>query len=128
MRTLLGVGLVLGLACGVAAAADVDAKKLVGKWELVSKKADVQVEYTGDGKVRGSFSFGTGDDKKEFKFEGTYKVEGDKLSVTVKGGKDGDKERTQTSTITKLTDTDLEVVGEGKDGKDETRAFKRVKP
>ena len=95
MRTLLGFGLVLGLA-GITAAADekIDAKKLLGKWE--HKDMQFFVTFLKDGKV----TVEGGD----LKADGTYKVEGNKILLTVKFG---DKEKKMSRTVTKLTDTEL---------------------
>ena len=89
MRMLLGVGLVLGLACGVTLAQDkkdekIDAKKLVGKWEREPGKekdkgfGKIVVEYTADGKITATIG-----DKGDFKIEGTYKVDGNKITQWV---------------------------------------------
>lgn len=122
MRTLLGVGMVLALAFGTTAtAADekFDSKKLVGKWEPAKpKKGEAMVmEFTKDGKltVTGEMN------GKEVKIEGTYKLDGDKLSFALKFM---DIEIKETVTLTKLTDE--EMAGKDKDGKEES--FKKVKP
>lgn len=119
MRTLLGVAMVLAMACGVTAADDkIDAKKLIGKWEPKAPKKgeNMVMEFTKDGKL---ILAGEGGGK-DVKIEGTYKLEGDKLSFKMKFG---DTTVEETVTITKLTDDELE--GKDKDGKSE--AFKRVK-
>ncbi|MBA4067382.1 MAG: TIGR03066 family protein [Isosphaera sp.] len=121
MRTLLGIGLVL--ACGVAAAQDkkdekIDAKKLLGKWEgTIGKGGKMAVEYKDGGKVSAKVSFGEG---KELDVEGTYKLDGNKLTQTMEIG---GKEQVRTSTITKLTDTEMEAENE----KGVKTTFKRVK-
>lgn len=121
MRTLLGIGMVLVLALGTTAtAADekFDAKKLVGKWEPAApKKGEAMVmEFTKDGKltVTGKMN------DKDVKIEGTYKLDGDKLSFALKFM---DIEIKETVTLTKLTDE--EMAGKDKDGKEES--FKKVK-
>jgi uncharacterized protein (TIGR03066 family) len=103
--------------CGVMSADDkkpggkIDAKKLIGKWEP-KEEAVFTVEFreggkatlvtaTADGKVRES--------------EGTYKLEGNKLTTTVKVG---DQERTLKSTISRLTDAEL--VGTDEKGREKT--------
>jgi uncharacterized protein (TIGR03066 family) len=108
---------VLALACG-ATAADIDGKKLVGKWEPKTPKKgeDLKMEFTKDGKLLLTGNQGG----KEEKIEGTYKLDGDKLSFKLKIG---DVSIDETVTITKLTDDELE--GKDKDGKVE--AFKKVK-
>lgn len=117
MRVLLG-GLVLAF-CGTLAANDkkdekIDATKLVGKWQPKEKKEAV-IEYTKDGKMLLTV---TGE--KEFKAEGTYTVDGSKVSVTLKLG---DKEQKSVRTVTKLTDADLVTV----DDTGMERAFVRLK-
>ena len=122
MRTILGCALgVLMAACCVLSADDkkdekIDAKKLVGKWtpkdEKNKKGADsIVIEFTKDGKatVRASR------DGKDFTLEGTYKLDGNKLTTTMKLG---DMERMQTRTISKLTDTEL--VSSDDKGKEDT--------
>ena len=119
MRTLLGIGLVLALTCGATAADDkLDAKKLVGKWEpKTPKKGEAMVmDFSKDGKLVVSGDMGG----KELKIEGTYKLEGDKLSFVLKFM---EVEIKETVTITKLTDDEME--GKDKDGKVES--FKKVK-
>ncbi|HEY1186099.1 MAG TPA: TIGR03066 family protein, partial [Gemmata sp.] len=96
-----------------------DSKKLVGKWEPAKpKKGEAMVmEFTKDGKltVTGEMN------GKEVKIEGTYKLDGDKLSFALKFM---DIEIKETVTLTKLTDE--EMAGKDKDGKEES--FKKVKP
>jgi len=99
---------------GTAARADDKdtAKKLVGRWEVT--KADegtvpkgAVIEFTADGKVKYTGKKG---DMVEMR-DGTYKLAGTKLTVTVK---EEEKEKSQTVTITKLTDTELAVDEDGK--------------
>lgn len=119
MRTLLGFGLVLALACGATAADDkIDAKKLVGKWEPAKPKdgETMVMDFQKDGKLVVSNKMG----EKEVKLEGTYKLDGDKLTFALKFM---EVEIKDTVTITKLTDDVME--GKDKDGKVE--AFKKVK-
>src|SRR5688572_20814871 len=108
MRALLGCGLAVVLAVVAGATADaqddkkIDAKKLVGKWEPKEGKKDakVTIEFTKDGKMNVAAEGGG----KEFKIEGTYKLDGNKLAMTMKFG---DQEMKETVTITKLTDTEM---------------------
>jgi uncharacterized protein (TIGR03066 family) len=119
MRTLLGAAMVLATACGVTAADDkIDAKKLVGTWEPkeAKKGEDMKMEFTKDGKL----ILTANANGAQLKAEGTYKLEGNKLSFKMKFG---DATQEDTVTITKLTDDELE--GKDKDGKSE--AYKRVK-
>lgn len=78
---------------------------IVGVWELTKASEDrppvgTTMEYTKDGKVKM-----TGKAKgKEFVFNGTYVVEGNKLTGTMKTS---DREEKGTLTIKKLTDKEL---------------------
>src|SRR4051812_19110738 len=94
MKGILAAVAVALVVIGSAAAADkVDAAKLVGTWEL-TKSADpdgpksATVEFTKDNKVTIAFDA----NGKELKLEGTYKVDGDKLTVKLSfpGGKDNE--------------------------------------
>ena len=110
MRTLLGCALVLGMAGAVAAADDkIDAKKLLGKWE--NKEQKFTVEFLKDGKV----SIAGGPDG-SLKADGTYKMDGNKLVLTVKFG---DDEKKMTRTVSKLTDAEL-VSKDDESGKEDT--------
>jgi uncharacterized protein (TIGR03066 family) len=104
MRMILGCALMAVLVVGVSAEdkeEKIDTKKLIGKWEpKEEKKHKVIIEFTKDGKVIVSF----GDDK----HEGTYKVDGNKLTTMVKA------DETKTITITKLTDTEMVTMDENK--------------
>ena len=124
MRTVLGCVAVLALACAATAAGQgkIDAKKLVGKWEPVPDKdkkdklPGMLIEFTADGKV----SMTVGGPGAEYKAEGTYKLEADKLAVKLKVG---DKEVTDTLTIKKLTDDELTT----EDSKGKAENLKRKK-
>lgn len=111
----------LGLAAGIvvlttlARAEDkVDYKKLiVGKWEV--SKADegsvpegTQIEFTKDGKMK--IAAKMGDD--EFKLDGTYKVVNNTFVMNLKLG---DMEKSQTITITKISEK--EMVTKSEEGK-----------
>ena len=106
---------------GSACAEDtkIDAKKLIGKWEVKEPLVNSPVfvlEFADAGKLIVYAGVG---EKKE-KVEGTYKLDGNKLEVTLaKGG----KEKKDTLTVTKLTDD--EMVTKDSKGKEET--LKRVK-
>jgi uncharacterized protein (TIGR03066 family) len=106
----------LAVVCLVAAVGRADEKDypklLVGKWEVI--KADegtvpkgAVIEFAAEGKVKYTGKKG---DMIEMR-AGTYKLAGDKLTVTVK---EEEKEKTHTVTITKLTDTDMAVDDDGK--------------
>jgi uncharacterized protein (TIGR03066 family) len=120
MRAILGFGLAVLLVASAGVSADdaVDAKKLIGKWELKELPKDfpagvtATAEFTNDGKLTVVFTF----DGKSDKTEGTYKLDGNKLSVEFKDTK-------ETSTVTKLTDEELTLKYE----KGTEEAFKRVK-
>ncbi|MCI0702375.1 MAG: TIGR03066 family protein [Planctomycetia bacterium] len=128
MRMLMGIGLVLALVCGSVTAQEkkdkekekekFDAKKLLGKWESnpPKKGESIVMEFAANGKLTMS-----GDvNGKELKVEGTYKLEGDKLSFELRHMGETSK---ATITLTKLTDNELE----GKDSKGKSEAFKKVK-
>jgi len=124
-RRLMAAGLlVVGLLTALPARekqADANKEKLVGIWEVV--KADQGalpvgsvVDFGKDGKVKVTAVR----EGKESTLEGSYVVEGEKLTVTLKHD---DKEVKHAITIKKLTDT--EFVSENEKGK--TAQFKRKK-
>jgi uncharacterized protein (TIGR03066 family) len=92
---------------------ETDAKKLVGKWEPKEKEEGltVVVEFTNDGKA----SFTTTANGKVTKIEGTYKVNGNRITMPMKYG---ETVRTHTLTVSKLTDTEL--VSTDEKGKEDT--------
>jgi uncharacterized protein (TIGR03066 family) len=123
MRTLLGCTLGLLLCSGLVAldkkADPIDAKKLVGKWKLKNddKDGSLTLDFAKDGKLTITIKF----KDKEDKSTGSYKVEGNTLTITEKvGGKD----ESEKSTILKLTDTEM-VTRREKAKEDDT--FVRVK-
>lgn len=78
------------------------AKKIVGKWELTKVEEGglpkgTIVDFDKDGKVKVAAKVGDQD----LVLEGTYKVEGESLMLTMKMG---EEERKQTVTILKLDD------------------------
>src|SRR5688572_22300357 len=108
MRTILCCTLAaLLVSAGVLHADDkkadpIDAKKLIGKWEVKEQEGGrLVIEFTKDGKTTVTI---TNDQGKETRREGTYKVEGDKVLMTAK---DGDMERTKTLVVSKLTETEM---------------------
>lgn len=123
MRTL-GLAVAVLVVCGLGTGAEVKgdkAAKLVGNWEAA--KADKGtlppgsvVSFAKGGKMKVTHK----KDGKEETAEGTYKVDGDKLSIALKH--DG-KEHKMTLTIKKATDDALTVT----DDKDRTVEFKRKK-
>jgi uncharacterized protein (TIGR03066 family) len=104
MRSLLLCALVAQVAHFSLSADDkkadpIDAKKLVGKWRA-KEGAPGGFDFKGGGKVTMIATLAD----QPVKFEGTYKVDGNKLVVTVEfGGKD----QATAFTVTKLTDTEL---------------------
>jgi uncharacterized protein (TIGR03066 family) len=107
--------LAVGCLVGTPARADEKdyAKQIVGKWEVT--KADkgsippgAVIEFTRDGKMK----IAAKKEDMEVSFDGTYKLDGNKVAMTMKLG---EKERTNTITIQKLSDTEMSV--EGDDGK-----------
>ena len=116
MRILSGC--VLAIVVAFAGADDkkddkIDAKKLVGKWEP-KKDAKFTIEFTKDGKLIVIAD-------KDFKIEGTYKLDGNKLEILMKAGENEVKD---TILISKLTDDEMEGESQGKKTKD---TFKRIK-
>ena len=119
MRMILA-GLLATLVLGPTLSADdkkdekIDAKKLIGKWEPKEKKegASFVIEFLKDGKA----TFTINRDGKETKLDGTYKVDGNKLTTAMKIG---EMERTRTLVVKKLTDTEL-VATDDKEGKENT--------
>lgn len=121
MRAILGCTVVLVLATAVTATQDkkdqkTDAKKLIGKWETGDKKSLVVIEFAAEGKL----TLTAGESGKEIKVEGTYKLDGDKLEVSLKFMGEEQKEKL---TIKKLTDTELVT----EDSKGKTETLKRKK-
>jgi uncharacterized protein (TIGR03066 family) len=104
LRMCAAIAVVCLVGAGVRAEDKADnAKLIVGKWELTKVEEGglpkgTVIEFTKDGKVKVTAKM----DDKDNVFEGTYKVEGDKLNVTMKIG---DDEHKQTITLLKLTDT-----------------------
>lgn len=146
MRAVLGCAAGLALACGatLAGQAKIDAKFLAGRWEPVPEaepkpdpkdKKDKKepkdkpppgpamvVEFAADPKTptEGRMTMTVTDAGKEHRAEGTYKLEGDKLSVQLKLG---EREVKETLTITKLTADELVT----QDSKNKTESLKRKK-
>jgi uncharacterized protein (TIGR03066 family) len=123
MRVLLGCALLL-VVWTSAPAEDkkeekIDAKLLVGKWspKEKAKGVTVVVEFTKDGKMTVN---STTDDGTKLVDESAYKLDGNKLVMTMKVK---DKEETRTTTIKKLTDTELV----GADEKGQERTLVRIR-
>jgi uncharacterized protein (TIGR03066 family) len=119
MRTLVGCAVVLALSVSAVAVAQdkIDGKKLVGKWAPKEEKKGpaMTIEFLKDGKIALAAEFGG----KAEKMDGSYKLDGDKLEVTMKFG---GEEKKETLTVKKLTDTELETT----DSKGKTDSFTRV--
>src|SRR5207247_1035806 len=103
MRAILGCTMTALLMFSAGLAADdkkeekIDAKKLIGKWEPGEAKKDVDmvIEFAEKGKLTLAVKLG---DKTE-KIEGTYKLEGNKLSLALSFG---GQEQKETLTVHKL--------------------------
>jgi uncharacterized protein (TIGR03066 family) len=115
----LGVAglLVFGLALVGTAATD-NASKIVGRWEVIKGEAPpgAVAEFTKDGKLKIRAKV----DDKEVTVEGTYKVDGKKLAITIDSGGKG---KTNIETIKVLSADRL--VTESEKGK--VTEFKRAK-
>jgi uncharacterized protein (TIGR03066 family) len=92
----------------------VDAQKLLGKWEPKDKKKGAQIEFLKDGKLM------LGNPRDKAQLDGTYKLDGARLTVTVKFG---DMENVAVLTITKLTETELVTTNEAR----KVETFVRIK-
>jgi uncharacterized protein (TIGR03066 family) len=122
MRTGFGLALAAAIALAAGGAAQekdspVDAKKLVGKWEPAEAKkgTHVTLEFTADGKLVIVSTF----DTKSEKFEGTYKLTGNKIAIAMRLK---DQEVKQEVTVLKLTDAELDT----EDAKGKKETFKRA--
>lgn len=123
MKGILAVLAGVVVVVGTSNAADkVDPAKLVGTWELAKSDEEnapkgATIEFTKDNKIIIAFDA----NGKEIKLEGTYKVDGDKLTVklSLPGGKDNE----DTDTIKTLTDDKLVLV----DKSNKTNEFARKK-
>jgi len=119
MRTLTGALFILAFASFTAATAQdkekdkLDPKKLIGKWE--PKEGKVVIEFTDKGKL----TISVDGDAKGQKFEGTYKLDGNRLEIDIVI----DKPQKETLTVKKLTDEEL-VTTDSK-GKDESLKRKK---
>lgn len=123
MRALVGCALAVLLVASAGLGQEkgkdkdaIDAKKLLGKWQPADKKENVTIEFAKDGKLIVSVDIGG----KTEKVEGTYKLDGNKLSVamTFMG-----MEQKETMTVGKLTDEELETT----DSKGKKETLKKVK-
>lgn len=107
MRLMLGLALatVLTLTAGAAQDEKIDGKKLIGKWSPKDSKKDagLVIEFAKDNKLILSVDIAG----KTEKVEGTYKLDGNKLSLAIKFG---EKENKETMTIVRLGDEEMETV------------------
>jgi uncharacterized protein (TIGR03066 family) len=120
MLVQLLVGLLLLTPAGVPVDDKIDAKLLVGKWEPESRPDGVDkmvVEFTKDNKV--TLDIEAQGNKQ--KIEGTYKVDGNKISIKIM--REG-QEIDQTRKITKLTENELVTKDEEMN---QERKYKKVK-
>jgi uncharacterized protein (TIGR03066 family) len=88
--------------------AKVDGKLLVGKWtsDEEKKKDKMFIEFTKDGKLAITLDIGGG---KEFKIDGTYKLDGNKLAVKMSFM---GEEKSEVMTVNSLTKTKLVTTDE----------------
>jgi uncharacterized protein (TIGR03066 family) len=110
----------MAAAGGLSVAADdkpvekIDVTKLIGKWEpKEAKEPKLVIEFAKGGKLSITVT-GKG---KDAKLDGTYKIDGNKLVTTVKFG---EKERSRTLTVTRLTATEMVSTDDEGKGKEET--------
>jgi uncharacterized protein (TIGR03066 family) len=116
MKGILAAFAVAVVVVGFGRAEDkkLDAAKLVGKWELTKSTDEgapkgAIVEFMKDSKLTITFELGG----KKIEMGGTYKLDGDKLTVTIKPP-DGGKEETDTDTIKTFTDDMLVLIDKDK--------------
>lgn len=97
-----------------------DSAKLVGTWEVTKgMPKGAIIEMTKDGKMTFTADLGG----KELKLEGSYKLDGEKLALTIKTP-DG-MEIAESLTIKELTDDKLVTLD--KDGKEDELTKKKAK-
>jgi len=120
MRFVLGSVVILAMMSGLAAADDpIDAKKLIGKWELTEAKKgqSLTLEFREGKKI--TVVVGTG--ANEVKLDGTYNVyENNKMDVVLKFMGEDIKE---SLIIKKLADDELIT----EDSKGKTETLKKTK-
>ncbi|SRR5579871_1305381 len=123
LTSLLGIGMILTGSALAAPAPKSNQTKILGVWEVI--KSDdgtppkTTIEFTRDGKLKVKTKVGD----QTLTMDGTYKLEGDKLTVTLMTPDEKEKEVTDTVTITKLTDKELIT----KDQKGKVDQFKKKK-
>ena len=106
----LAVGAVVGLLGSVTRAEDKidNAKLMVGKWETTKADPGTIIEFIKDGKM----IVGVKKADSDMTLEGTYKLEGNKFTMTIKV--DGEE---KTGVITILSINDKELATEDPEGK-----------
>ncbi len=103
---------------------------LVGVWvpakipEGLPSGSTFTVEFTVSGKIKTWVKFGDKEGPPHESLEGTYTVDGDKLTVVGRKDKEDIK---RTVTISKLTEKELVAAGKDKDGQTETILFTKMK-
>lgn len=122
MRAFVG-GIAVALVTCFGLSADdtsekVDVKKLIGKWEAENEDtgASMVMEFTKDGKLKITVKEKKA---KEIQLGGAYKLEGNKVVMTIKAG---DKEIQETLTVVSLTGDELVI----KDSKGKKDTLERV--
>jgi uncharacterized protein (TIGR03066 family) len=110
--------LILSLSTAITLAQEkLDPKKLLGKWEPVdSKLTNLTLEFADKGKWTLTVEIMG----KTEKAEGTYKLDGNKLEVTIAFA---GQEQKEVLTVKKLTDTEFVTT----DSKGKEEAFRRKK-
>jgi uncharacterized protein (TIGR03066 family) len=102
----------------VSAAAASNKDRIVGAWKISKSERRTApgslVELTKDGKIKMTVKVQGSD----FMVAGTYKVEGDRITITTR---EEGEDKTDSFTILKLTDTELEI----KDEKGKTDVWKK---
>jgi uncharacterized protein (TIGR03066 family) len=119
-KVVLALALV-GVAVWAGFGRSANKKKVVGTWTLISggyggKEA---LEFSADGKMKGTASW----EGKQLSYDGTYKVNGDKIEMTVpddEGSESGELKQ-QVMTISSLSDRELILANE----KGRKKAYKR---
>ncbi|HQR06453.1 MAG TPA: hypothetical protein PLN21_06500 [Gemmatales bacterium] len=112
IRQLLVLSFLMFGACTLSAFDDkIDSAKVIGKWSPEKEPAPgfkIVMEFAKENKITIAVDF----QGKSEKVEGTYKLDGDQLSMTL--SKDG-QERTQKLKVVRLNDKELVLKEEGKD-------------
>lgn len=114
-RSLVICVVLAGFIGSASADEKISVDKLIGSWKVSKAESvppDSEIEFTKDGKFK--FSAKMGD--QTVAFEGTYKVDGNKLIVTLPDSKG------ETMTIKKLTDTEFVTL----DDKGKTDEFSKI--